>query len=557
VPESAAHADTERPKAARPSHWPLPSAVRLGSLPENSDQELRFVQDRIALLGKITFFISTMFLIVTLGTDLLRHTSRMGPIGRTGHVLGTLVALGLWLLLRGRKSYEPRALLAFDALGTLSICVAFVVMGHYSIQPYGYYTGMLSVTHVSITRAMIVPSLPRRTLYLAMASFVGFLVMRATLPLTSDMLQMGSRGRGILEAFLWSTAGTTVATVASQVIYGLHEKAREALQLGQYSLEEKIGEGGMGEIYRAHHAMLRRPTAVKLLLGDGSEAQLKRFEKEVQLTARLTHPNTISIYDYGRTPDGLFYYAMELLDGLTLEQLVERYGPLPPGRVIHLLRQVCGALSEAHGVGLIHRDIKPANIFVCRRGDIPDFVKVLDFGLVRELRQDQASSHSTLNAVVGTPLYMPPEAIVSPNGVDARADLYGLGGVAYFLATGAPPFAGQTVVEVCAHHLHSQPAPPSERGSVPPDLEAIILACLAKLPEARPQSARQLAEALAGCGAANSWQTSDAEAWWKSVGTAEASQAQRPATSGSGEQVRRTIKRADLDPRLSADNKSA
>jgi serine/threonine-protein kinase len=170
-------------------------------------------------------------------------------------------------------------------------------MGHFAVQPYGYYTAMLAVTHVSITRAMVVPSEPRRTLLLGVASFAGFLLMRATLPETPMMLQLGGRVRGVVEAALWSMAGIAVSTVSSSVIYGLQKRAKEALQLGQYTLEEKIGQGGMGEIYRARHAMLRRPTAVKLLLGDSTEVQLRRFEKEVQLTARLTHPNTISIYD--------------------------------------------------------------------------------------------------------------------------------------------------------------------------------------------------------------------------------------------------------------------
>ncbi len=359
------------------------------------------------------------------------------------------------------------------------------------------------------------PSVPSRTLVLAVASFAGFLLSRATLPPVPEIGQVaGLRARQLLEAFLWSTAGSAVATVASKVIYGLQARALEARQLGQYALEEKIGEGGMGEIYRARHAMLRRPTAVKLLAGDGSEHQLRRFEREVQLTARLTHPNTISIYDYGRTPDGIFYYAMELLDGLTLEQLIERHGPQPPGRVIHILLQVCGALKEAHGIGLIHRDIKPANIYLSRRGDIPDFVKVLDFGLVREMKTHGALTQSNIDTVVGTPLFLAPEAILKPDQMDARADIYGLGGVAYFLTTGTTPFTGQTTIELCGHHLHTPPTPPSDRHPVPDDIERIILSCLAKDPAERPASAEALGEALARCREARSWSEADAGAWW-------------------------------------------
>jgi serine/threonine-protein kinase len=351
----------------------------------------------------------------------------------------------------------------------------------------------------------------------------------------------------VLTAVLWSTAGVAVATLASRVIYGLQEMAREARQLGQYVLEEKIGEGGMGEVYRARHAMLRRPTAVKLLSGDGSESQLRRFEKEVQLTARLTHPNTISIYDYGRTPEGVFYYAMELLDGVTLEQLVQNEGPQPAGRVIHLLRQVCAALKEAHGVGLIHRDIKPANIFLCRRGGVSDFVKVLDFGLVREVRSTGDVTRSNIDALVGTPLYMSPEAILTPDRIDARADIYGLGGVAYHLVTGAPPFAGQSLVELAAHHLHSIPPPPSQRTPVPDDVERVILSCLAKDPGDRPESAEALSRSLRACKDAETWTETDADAWWAHWVEALQTKPQREVLSAKEPQ--RTIC-CDLERRL-------
>ena len=532
------------------SRFPHPQAGRLGSLPQSPEDELRFVQNRVALLGKVTFFISGMFLLAVTAADVFRGVERVQLLGRISHALGTVIALVTWLVLRRRRTYSANTLLGVDLVGTACICVSFVGMGQFAVQPYGYYTAMLAVTHVSITRAMVVPSEPRRTLLLGLFSFAGFLVMRATLPLTPDLILVGGRARGVIEATLWSTAGVAVATVASKVIYGLQQRAREALQLGQYTLEEKIGQGGMGEIYRAKHAMLRRPTAVKLLLGDGTETQLRRFEKEVQLTARLTHPNTISIYDYGRTPDGVFYYAMELLEGMTLEELVERHGALPPGRAIHLLLQVCGALHEAHQSGLIHRDIKPANIFLCRRGEIADFVKVLDFGLVREVDSSAEVSQSNVNAVVGTPLYIAPEAILEPDAVDALADLYGLGCVAYFLVTGTPPFQGNSVFDVCARHMHSAPTPPSEQAPVPKDLEDVILRCLEKSKAKRPGSAQDLARELERCADAGSWTSAEAEAFWAS----EAVSRRAPSTdasAGSGAQTRRTLVAADLEQRLS------
>jgi serine/threonine-protein kinase len=354
-------------------------------------------------------------------------------------------------------------------------------------------------------------------------------------------------------------SGSGVATLASHVIYGLHERALEARKLGQYELEQKIGQGGMGEIYRARHAMLRRPTAVKLISGSGSEERLRRFEKEVQLTARLTHPNTISIYDYGRTPEGTFYYAMELLDGLSVEQLVERHGPQPASRVIHLLEQACGALAEAHGIGLIHRDIKPANLYLCRRGGVSDVVKVLDFGLVRELDEGgdikgSAIAGSKVDTIVGTPLYLAPEAILTPDRVDARTDLYGLGGVAYFLLTGSAPFGGRSLVEICSHHLHTPPEPPSRRRPVPADVDALVLRCLAKGPAERPQSAAELGAALRACKAAGQWTPAAAERWWSE---ADEQRAPEPAADPSGEQPCLTVCAVDLKRRLSERQRSA
>ena len=239
----------------------------------------------------------------------------------------------------------------------------------------------------------------------------------------------------------------------------------------------------MGAVYRARHAMLRRPTAVKLLPPERAGGHdVHRFEREVQATALLSHPNTVAIYDYGRTPDGIFYYAMEYLEGIDLEALVTGFGPQPPGRVVHLLGQVAGALGEAHAAGLVHRDVKPGNVILCQRGGAPDVAKVVDFGLVRELAGAGPRTETALDVVKGTPLYLSPEAITRPDRVDARSDLYAVGALAYFLLTGRHPFEGATVVEVCSHHLHTLPEPPSASSAAPcpADLEALVLACLEK-----------------------------------------------------------------------------
>ena len=290
-----------------------------------------------------------------------------------------------------------------------------------------------------------------------------------------------------------------------------------ARQLGRYTLDEKIGAGGMGVVYRAHHAMLRRPIAIKLLhVEKTNDVTIARFEREVQLTSQLNHPNTITIYDYGRTAEGLFYYAMEYLDGFDLQDLIDRFGPQPEGRVIHILGQVCGSLAEAHGVGLIHRDIKLANIILNRRGGVCDVVKLVDFGLVKAADAGREASLTASGTITGTPLYMAPESITSPDRVDARSDLYSVGAVGYALLTGRPIFDGQSVPELLFQQVNTPAEPPSSLGNpVSPDLESLLLRCLAKRPEGRPASAAALIQELACCASAGTWTASDAEIWWQ------------------------------------------
>jgi hypothetical protein len=309
--------------------------------------------------------------------------------------------------------------------------------------------------------------------------------------------------------------------VYSVIVARLQREARkaalEAKELGQYTLDEKIGAGGMGVVYRGHHAMLRRPTAVKLLDPEKTtDATAARFEREVQITARLTHPNTIAIYDYGRTPEGIFYYAMEYLDGIDLEKLVERHGPVNDSRVVHLLQQICASLNEAHGVGLIHRDIKPANMIVNVRGGVYDFVKLLDFGLVKALDAKKQAALTATGSFTGTPLYVSPEGIKTPDKTDARSDLYAVGAVCYFLLTGKVLYDATSVVEIFMHQVNTVPQRPSERAGrkVDPALEALIMRCLAKDPSDRPGSAKELGGALSACGI-DVWSQVDAEAWWR------------------------------------------
>jgi serine/threonine protein kinase len=317
----------------------------------------------------------------------------------------------------------------------------------------------------------------------------------------------------------------------------------ERRQLGQYTLQEKIGEGAMGEVYRAEHVMLRRPTAVKLMRPEkSSEDAISRFEQEVQLTSQLLHPNTIDIYDYGRSVDGTFYYSMEYLDGCNLDQLVAYDGPQNPSRVIHLLEQVCGSLHEAHLAGLVHRDIKPANIFVCCRGGVPDIVKVLDFGLVR----DMATRQGQVEYPVGTPAYMAPEALNDPMAVDPRSDVYSLGAVAYFLLTGQPFFAGTDLASLLNHHAETRTdltLPP--RQDVDRRLDDIVVRCLAKNRDQRPPSAASLAQALADCEAAQSWNEQQAKRWWSGFDTAAGKAEHRLSAFHGSRHLEATIEFAD------------
>jgi hypothetical protein len=328
-----------------------------------------------------------------------------------------------------------------------------------------------------------------------------------------------------LRLALWAVfAGLAVVTalvVSSTFAIGaLGRRIEQVQQLGQYTLERKIGEGGMGSVYLARHAMLSRPTALKLLRPEVvSDENVRRFEREVQLTSQLAHPNIVEIYDYGRSPEGVFYFAMEYLPGLTLTALIKGKGPVPPARTIHLLRQTCAALEEAHAAGLVHRDIKPLNIMVCRRGTQADLVKVLDFGLVKDVETPEELQVTKANFVGGTPPYIAPERLKDPQCVDPRSDLFSVGVVAFNLITGGEIWEGISALEICRKVMHEEPPRPSEQvEGLPEGLEALVLALLAKDPAARPQTARAVIDALDAI-PTEGWSDADARAWWGAHGT--------------------------------------
>lgn len=315
-----------------------------------------------------------------------------------------------------------------------------------------------------------------------------------------------------------------VAFVISRGFYRYGRKLRKAQEIGSYKISEQLGVGGMGEVWKGEHRMLARPAAIKLIRPEalsGDEATrenvIRRFEREARATATLRSMHTVELYDFGLTDDGAFYYVMELLDGLNLQDLVARFGPISAGRAIHLLRQICHSLGEAHSRGMIHRDIKPANVFVCRLGPDVDFVKVLDFGLVtapsdRDLEMTQLTVEGVLT---GTPAFMSPEVAEGAQS-DSRADIYALGCVGYWLLTGQQVFEGDTPLSVLMQHVRDAPVPPSERTeiNVPEDFEKIILACLSKNPEDRPQTAAELDQRLATVAVDGEWGQDAAQQWW-------------------------------------------
>jgi hypothetical protein len=418
-------------------------------------------------------------------------------LGLTLLLMASMYFVGLDLMHRG-PAYAP-TILAFIKDGVIQMLVLMMIYG------------------------MLIPNSPLVAARTLVAMFVGPIIAVTLLRLHPDVAaiiaQLGEAEQAGSN-ILFLGIGTALAIYGAFLVNGLRKELHQALKFGQYQLIRKLGSGGMGEVFLAEHQLLKRPCALKLIKPEaaGDTIALARFEREVKSAAQLTHPNTIGIFDYGRTDDGTFYYVMEYLQGQALSDLVAQFGPLPAGRVIYLLRQACAGLAEAHGVGLVHRDLKPANVFIALRGGEYDVVKVLDFGLVK-VQDPTAPALTSANTVSGTPLFMSPEQATGTRDLDARADIYALGAVAYFALTGRPPFDCQTAFEVMMAHARDPVVPPSQiNPAVPVDLEQVILRCLAKKPEARYPNVKALGEALAACASAAEWGPNRAETWWKSTG---------------------------------------
>ena len=433
------------------------------------------------------------------------------------NAVGLVVSLGMWRLTKSDRFDDARMLdigLAYQVSG----CFALAFVTSWVLWQIRGHLPALSLAVIWILlQPVVVPSSTRRA---ALGSFASAAMIPLALVILGQMGVVTLSPMILIDSSAVTIMCAGLAVYAGRIVNSLTREVSKAEQLGSYQLESRLGEGGMGEVWRARHGMLARPAAVKLIRGDalvGSdpgdlEALRERFEQEARVTARLRSPHTVEVFDFGETDDGRFYYVMELLDGIDLRQLVKRDGPQPPSRVVHILRHVCHSLAEAHAAGLVHRDIKPANISVCRNGLDLDFVKVLDFGLVRRHVAEDTELTAT-GMTLGTPAFMAPEMARSGD-IDGRADLYGLGCVAYTLLTGGHVFEAKSPIDAIVRHARDTPVPPSKKvAGIPAELDEIILACLAKDRAHRPADAPSLSAALAAVDLPT-WTSEDAAAWW-------------------------------------------
>lgn len=477
---------------------------------------------RTRLAGAALLYASGYFGAMFFGTLAYFLVTGKLMFGRSYVVAGIFIAAALVIYFLARSGrIAARKLhaygLAYGVVGSLGIGIGVYSAPETAMQPWG-----ISWVCVWIMAfPLVVPGTPRQASRVAFASatagavavFFWPLFFGSPLPPTNVLVATWYPN--------FVCAG--LACLVARIIYRMGRDLERARQLGSYELVELLGKGGMGEVWRARHEMLARPAAIKLVrpefLGDGTQAAnlLRRFEREAQATATLTSPHSIELYDFGVTRTGTFYYVMEFLDGLDLESLVQRFGPLLTARVLHFLRQACHSLADAHHHGLIHRDIKPANMYACRMGLEHDFLKILDFGLVKPQRTASApeSNLTDQTLVTGTPATMAPEMVLGRD-VDARADLYSLGCVGYWLLTGQLVFEAKTSMEMLVHHARTVPVPPSQRAelAIPPAVDALVLWCLEKEPARRPASAVALGEHLAALAGAAPWSPEQARQWW-------------------------------------------
>jgi serine/threonine-protein kinase len=416
--------------------------------------------------------------------------------------------------------------LAFEIISSYGIAAAEFIQSMGLNLPSHTWTGLSWVALWMLLFNVVVPTVPRYAVTAALASVTS---VPACVLLSVTLFPPTATPNNFTFFFTFVFPYLLVvimAYVGARVVYALGTEVSRARELGSYRLEERLGAGGMGEVWRASHRLLVRPAAIKLIHSpdqrDGAirEDMRRRFEREAQITAQLRSPHTVTLFDFGTTDDGSFYYVMELLDGVDTETVIKRFGPMPAERVVHILQQMCHSLSEADSCGLVHRDIKPANVFLCRYGEDHDFVKVLDFGIAKAVHDTSPDAHTAItmpNVVQGTPAFIAPEQALGGDDIDARADIYAAGCVAYWLLTGELVFTGGTPMKLLLAHAQTPPIPPSARTElpIPPDLDALIVECLAKDRDQRPGSARDLLHRLEAVRLERRWTEDRAREWWR------------------------------------------
>ncbi len=475
---------------------------------------------RMALMYAVGAGLWTMGLVM--GSLVLPDANQFGPYAAQIKTAGIVTCLAMLGYTRFSPCGHPRKI---NVGLTFLVVNAFLIalLNSWTEQPLTFRP-LSWIAIVIVVYAMIAPSTPRKMFVASMIAATMdplgvWLAHRRGLPVPSAAMTFAM--------FYPNYACAIISILPSHVLHRLGRQIRTAREMGSYQLVELLGHGGMGEVWRARHRLLARDAAIKLVrpevLGAGSQAEtrtiLRRFEREAQATAALNSPHTINLFDFGMTGEGTFYYVMELLAGRDLESLIREFGPLPAGRVIYLLRQACHSLADAHARGFVHRDIKPANIYVCRMGLEYDFVKVLDFGLVK-VRDPREAGQTLLTAdhgTTGTPAYMAPEIILGETDVDRRADVYALGCVAYYMLTGQLVFEADTPMKMLVQHVQNQPVPPSQRTElkIPRELDQLVMSCLEKDPKNRPHDAGELFTLACRCRMGDEWETTQAREWWE------------------------------------------
>jgi len=478
----------------------------------------------LALLYAFTFFMAAFFPALLFAED--RARTFQDPANWVPGVVSIALALlvcGFTLSTRVPLPVVMNVGLGFEVASCYGIAIAeYLEPTRLDINGW---IGLSWVAVWTLLFTVVIPTRPRKAVLAALASVSSVPVVIGSMVVTRRTTFSPDPGQFFFWIVFPYLLSTIMAYVGARVVYGLGKAVTEARELGSYRLRERLGQGGMGEVWRAEHRLLARPAAIKLIRTDSlnavrSDEATRRFEREAQVTSGLSSPHTVQVFDFGVADDGTFYYVMELLDGLDLETLVRQHGPLPAERVIHVLRQVCHSLNEAESYGLVHRDIKPANLFVGKYGGEYDFVKVLDFGVVscaQHLMETGAVGLTRDNVLTGTPAYIAPEQALGGSAIDGRADIYAVGCVAYYLLTGQLVFPADTPMGAVIHHAQTSPTPPSRVTElpIPPALDRLVISCLAKRPDDRPQSAKELSQGLMEISGLEPWTSDRAREWWE------------------------------------------